>query len=93
MSCRKRVSLENRVYTHNPHNGPTARRGAQSCSNPSAPDHYAPSQDYYYANSRRGQNRSLPKDPQTKLVGLSGNPAVTTCRWAKRFFDGPATGF
>ena len=34
-------------------------------------------------------------DPQTELVilGLSENPAVTTCGWAKRFFDSPATGF
>ena len=35
-------------------------------------------------------------DPQTELVilGLSENPAVTTCGWARRFFDsGGSSGF
>jgi hypothetical protein len=29
-------------------------------------------------------------EPQTELVilGVSENPAVTTCGWAKRFFEG-----
>ena len=34
-------------------------------------------------------------DPQTELVilGLSENAAVTTCGWAKRFFENRPTGF
>ncbi len=35
-------------------------------------------------------------DPQTELVilGLSENTAVTTCGWARRFFDsGGSSGF
>jgi hypothetical protein len=34
-------------------------------------------------------------DPQTELVilGLSENAAVTTCGWAKRFFENVPTGF
>jgi hypothetical protein len=34
-------------------------------------------------------------DPQTELVilGLSDNPAVTTCGWARRYFENVTTGF
>ena len=34
-------------------------------------------------------------DPQTELVilGLSDNAAVTTCGWAKRFFENRPSGF
>jgi hypothetical protein len=34
-------------------------------------------------------------DPQTELVilGVSENPAVTTCGWARRFFESRPSGF
>jgi hypothetical protein len=34
-------------------------------------------------------------DPQTELVilGISENPAVTTCGWARRFFESRPSGF
>jgi hypothetical protein len=34
-------------------------------------------------------------DPQTELVifGLSENPTVTTCRWARQFFESNPSGF
>ena len=34
-------------------------------------------------------------DPQTELVilGVSENPAVTTCGWARRFFESSPSGF
>ncbi len=34
-------------------------------------------------------------DPQTELVilGLSENAAVTTCGWARRFFENRPSGF
>jgi hypothetical protein len=34
-------------------------------------------------------------DPQTELVilGLSENAAVTTCGWARHFFDSGGSGF
>ena len=34
-------------------------------------------------------------DPQTELVilGVSENPAVTTCGWARSFFESSTSGF
>jgi hypothetical protein len=34
-------------------------------------------------------------EPQTELVilGVSENPAVTTCGWARRFFESSPSGF
>jgi hypothetical protein len=34
-------------------------------------------------------------DPQTELIilGLSDNPSVTTCGWAKRFFETSPNAF
>ena len=46
-------------------------------------------------NLDEAKTAAYANDPQTELVilGLSENPAVTTCGWAKRFFENVPTGF
>jgi hypothetical protein len=46
-------------------------------------------------NLDEAKNAAYANDPQTELVilGLSENASVTTCGWAKHFFDSRATGF
>ena len=46
-------------------------------------------------NLDEAKTAAYANDPQTELVilGLSENPAVTTCGWAKRFFESVPTGF
>lgn len=46
-------------------------------------------------NLDEAKTAAYANDPQTELVilGLSENPAVTTCGWAKRFFESRPSGF
>jgi hypothetical protein len=46
-------------------------------------------------NLDEAKTAAYANDPQTELVilGLSENPAVTTCGWAKRFFENRPSGF
>jgi hypothetical protein len=46
-------------------------------------------------NLEEARTAAYENDPQTELVilGSSENPAVTTCGWAKRFFENVPTGF
>jgi len=47
-------------------------------------------------NMDEAKTAAYANDPQTELVilGLSENAAVTTCGWARRFFDsGGSSGF
>jgi hypothetical protein len=47
-------------------------------------------------NMDEAKTAAYANDPQTELVilGLSENTAVTTCGWARRFFDsGDSSGF
>jgi hypothetical protein len=46
-------------------------------------------------NLDEAKTAAYANDPQTELVilGLSENAAVTTCGWAKRFFENVPPGF
>ena len=46
-------------------------------------------------NLDEAKTAAYANDPQTELVilGLSDNAAVTTCGWAKRFFENRPSGF
>jgi hypothetical protein len=46
-------------------------------------------------NLDEAKTAAYANDPQTELVilGLSENASVTTCGWAKHFFDSRVTGF
>jgi hypothetical protein len=46
-------------------------------------------------NMDEAKTAAYANDPKTELVilGLGENPAVTTCGWARRFFDNGPSGF
>ncbi len=46
-------------------------------------------------NMDEAKTAAYSNEPQTELVilGLSENPAVTTCGWAKTFFENRPSGF
>lgn len=46
-------------------------------------------------NMDEAKTAAYANDPQTELVilGLTENPAVTTCGWARHFFDTTPPGF
>ncbi len=46
-------------------------------------------------NMDEAKTAAYANDPHTELVilGLTENPAVTTCGWARQFFDTTPTGF
>jgi hypothetical protein len=46
-------------------------------------------------NMDEAKTAAYSNEPQTELVilGLSENPAVTTCGWAKTFFKNGPSGF
>ena len=49
----------------------------------------APSYVHHCSEHEEAKAAAYANDPQTELVilGLSENAAVTTCGWARRFFD------
>lgn len=46
-------------------------------------------------NLEEAKTAAYSNEPQTELIilGLADNPSVTTCGWAKRFFEASPNGF
>ena len=88
----RRKSWEWRAHcpTVPPHFGDLTRRRCRRYPRPHGRRKHEPSRKPITAqNMDEAKAAAYANDPQTELVipGLSENGAVTTCGWARRFFD------